>query len=58
MKAPVFLRGVEVADDLDVARVADAKAVLVREVDIGATLVEAHHFADTASMPPGLTKPA
>jgi len=34
VEPPVLLRRVDVADDLDVARIAGAEAVLVREADV------------------------
>src|SRR5439155_21480643 len=34
VKVPVLVRGVDVADDFDLARIAGAEAVLVRETDV------------------------
>ena len=45
MEAPVLIRGVAIAGDLDVARIAGAEAVLVREADVvDRQRIEAHHF--------------
>ena len=45
VKMPVLLCGVDVADDLDLTRIAGAKAVLVREADVVERhRIETHHL--------------